>query len=185
MVENHAGPGDHPETPSVWELLNDVVESGELERQLPNQLGRWHRLADLHDLVNSVAQVALEGQADFRGASRDDLLAWLGPIGRTVIINHLREKKREARLLDYLAWAARPAPAESEEEAERKKLVGQLLDELTPRQRRVLCLRYFEDQSNKQIARVLHSNPNAVEQVHSRAIAKLRKLIEKSEADLP
>jgi len=185
MVGSHASPGDHPEKPSVWDLLNDVVESGELEGQLRKQLGRWRHSVELGDLMNSVAQVALEAQAAFLGTSREDLLAWLRPIGRSVVIDSLRQKKREAHLLDYFAWLPQRAPEESEEEAEPHKLVRELLDELTPRQRRVLHLRYFEDQSNKQIARALHSTEKAVEQVYVRAMARLRKLIEKSEADLP
>ena len=63
----------------------------------------------------------------------------------------------------------------SEEETEKlKKTVEELLDELTPRQREAIYLRYMQEMDYEEIASLLNMNSNSARRLVHRGIESLR-----------
>jgi RNA polymerase sigma factor (sigma-70 family) len=77
----------------------------------------------------------------------------------------------EVELEDWLHSAS----TNSTDELEVERGFDGLLDGLTELEQEVLRLRYVEDLDFQEIARRLGKEPNAVHQVHHRALTKLRK----------
>ena len=77
----------------------------------------------------------------------------------------------EVELEDWL----RKASTEATEELEAEGGFDGLLDGLTELEQEVVRLRYVEDLDFQEIARRLGKEPNAVHQIHHRALTKLRK----------
>ena len=77
----------------------------------------------------------------------------------------------EVELEDWL----RKASTESTEELEPERGFEGLIDGLTELEQEVLRLRYVEDLDFQEIARRLGKEPNAVHQIHYRALTRLRK----------
>lgn len=63
-------------------------------------------------------------------------------------------------------------------------MLHQALRRLTPRQRAVLVLRYFEDYTEAQAAAVLGCSPNTVKSQTRRALTRVRQLAPDLLADL-
>jgi RNA polymerase sigma-70 factor, ECF subfamily len=83
------------------------------------------------------------------------LVAWLYRIARDRAFGRLRKAKRYERPLDE---ANEPAPETAEENdfsAEDAARIHAALDELPPEQREVLVLRFLEDMTYEQIARIV------------------------------
>jgi RNA polymerase sigma factor (sigma-70 family) len=82
-----------------------------------------------------------------------------------------RGKIDEVELEDWL----RMASTESADELEAERGFDGLIEGLTELEQEVLRLRYVEDLDFGEIARKLGKEPNAVHQIHHRALTKLRK----------
>jgi RNA polymerase sigma factor (sigma-70 family) len=80
-------------------------------------------------------------------------------------------KIQEVELEDWLHGAS----TESTEELEAERGFDVWLDGLTELEQEVLRLRYLEDLDFQEIARRLGKEPNAVHQIHHRALTKLRR----------
>jgi RNA polymerase sigma-70 factor (sigma-E family) len=72
----------------------------------------------------------------------------------------------------------------SQSRAERE-VMWQVLQQLPPRVRAVMVLRFFEDLSEADIARILECTPGTVKSQHSRGLAKLRALLAKNDVFPP
>jgi len=105
--------------------------------------------------------------------------AWLFTIAHHAVADSFRAQRRD-RPLDAALDLVDPAPAGSPEEmavaAEERRALLDLLDRLTPGQRRVVELR-LAGLSGPEIARVLGRSRGAVDAVQFRAVARLRDLM--------
>jgi RNA polymerase sigma-70 factor, ECF subfamily len=106
-----------------------------------------------------------------RGSER----AWLFGIARNAALDELRKRKRTATL------AAEPADTESaptddgEESIVRRTTVRAALDDLSPREREIVALKFHAGLTNQELAKVLGvSESNAGTMLH-RTMDKLRK----------
>jgi RNA polymerase sigma-70 factor (sigma-E family) len=72
----------------------------------------------------------------------------------------------------------RPAPGIPEERYAARDAIAPYLAALSPRQRAVVVLRYYEDLNEAEIADALGCSPGAVKQHASRALANLRARLE-------
>jgi RNA polymerase sigma factor (sigma-70 family) len=95
-------------------------------------------------------------------------------IRRTVVNEAISRSRRRARE-QYATSRYRPAAGSAFEDAiGDRELVGQLLDQLPPRQRQILELRFLEDLSERETALRLGVSVGAVKSGTSRALARLR-----------
>ncbi len=66
------------------------------------------------------------------------------------------------------------APEERVEKAELTKVLGEALELLTEKERKVITLYYYEDLTLKEISRVLEVSESRISQLHTRALQKMK-----------
>jgi RNA polymerase sigma factor (sigma-70 family) len=97
-------------------------------------------------------------------------------IGWKVKEHFARGKIDEVELEDWLRTASTESTAERDIfRADAERGFEGLIDGLTELEQDVLRLRYLEDLDFQEIARRLGKEPNAVHQIHHRALTKLRR----------
>ncbi|MER7846655.1 SigE family RNA polymerase sigma factor [Kitasatospora sp. NPDC096077] len=138
-------------------------------------------LVDHQDLAEDVVQEAFTQLYQRYGENLDDLDNALGYL-RTAVVNGARSMLRRRRTArEYVPPHEADAPSAEDHavlnDEHRRVLVA--LQELTPRQREVLVLRYWSDMSEAQIAEALGLSRGAVKSTASRALDALEKHLEK------
>ena len=138
----------------AWERLGDLTE--------PARFGAW--------FCGIVRNLATDVRRRLRLAPRSetDVLAMSGSNGETpgVIVE------------DRLA----PDPLDELDRREQQRLVGAAMDELDETTRTVLVLRYYDDQSSREIGELLGLSPAAVDMRLSRARQQLRQKLAPAQA---
>jgi RNA polymerase sigma-70 factor, ECF subfamily len=123
------------------------------------------------DATAKVFSIAWRRRRDL--PSDEAAVAWLLAIARRVIANELRGQQRRDRLL--LRLSSSPATASA---AAPDLTVKQALDELSPDDREVLRLVYWDELSHVDVAQVLGISVNAVAVRVHRARARFKAQIE-------
>ncbi|WBP87751.1 SigE family RNA polymerase sigma factor [Kitasatospora cathayae] len=134
------------------------------------------------DLQNAedVVQESFTSLYQRHGEDLDDLdnaLAYL----RTTVVNNARSVLRRRRTVRAYVPPHEPDAASAEDHAihnDEHRRVLAALQELTPRQREVLVLRYWSDLSEARIAETLDLSRGAVKSTASRALDALEKKLE-------
>ncbi|WP_441251415.1 RNA polymerase sigma factor [Kitasatospora sp. McL0602] len=159
------------------------------ERPTLTQLYHAHRLGlvrmavllvDHQDLAEDVVQEAFAALYQRHGETLDDLDNALGYL-RTSVVNGARSVLRRRKTArEYVPPHEADAPSAEDlavlGDEHRRVLVA--LQELTPRQREVLVLRYWSDLSEAQIAETLGLSRGTVKSTASRALDALEKHLE-------
>jgi RNA polymerase sigma-70 factor (sigma-E family) len=146
------------------EVFADFVRqrSPELLRSAWLLTGDWHAA---HDLV----QTALEKSWPRWGRRIDHLDAY---VRRVMLTSYLSWRRR--RWNAEIATAKLPERAGSAEQSDLRITLLRALQDLTPRQRAVIVLRYFCDLSEAQAAEVLGCSIGSVKSHASRGLQQLR-----------
>jgi RNA polymerase sigma-70 factor (ECF subfamily) len=130
---------------------------------------------EAEDAVSETMMRALDHIEQFRW--RDGgFEAWLFVICRNIVFEINRRAGRS--LLHAVTPSAEPLPEERIVADEEVSGVRDAFARLTPEERELLELRVVGDLGAKQVGRLLGKSPGAVRQAQSRAIAKLRELME-------
>ena len=133
----------------------------------------YHRLGDqavAEDLTSEVFVRFLDARA-----TPDNLAAFLFRIAHNLVVDYLR-RKRPAPLFDTIP-ATQGDPARlAEIEMERARL-RRTIARLAPDQQQVIVLKFLEDLTNDEIARVIGKSVDAVKALQYRGLATLRDLL--------
>jgi len=101
----------------------------------------------------------------------------IGPYLRRGVVNAWKNEVRHRRTAELAA----PKVAHQEflptDSVEERDAMWAAIRDLPPRQRACIVLRYYEDLSDREIARLLGCRVGTVKSQSSRAIAKLRKVV--------
>ncbi|HEV2728130.1 MAG TPA: sigma-70 family RNA polymerase sigma factor [Solirubrobacterales bacterium] len=105
---------------------------------------------------------------------RGEPRAWLFGIARNAALDELRRRGRQAELTAEPTDVEGVRLDESAEHSQRRLAVSAALEQLEPRERELIALKFFAGLENREIARVLEiSESNAGTKLH-RAMTKLR-----------
>jgi RNA polymerase sigma-70 factor (sigma-E family) len=104
-----------------------------------------------------------------------------GPYARRALVNLCRNAKRRRFVERRYAASIREGSMSHEGRIEETLRIVEALRVLSPTQRAAVVLRYYEDLTETDIARVLDRPINTVKSDLSRALAKLRPLLEEQE----
>lgn len=121
-----------------------------------------------------------------RGASEiRDLRAWLLGTTANLVNDHLRQKYRKPveNLEDFEHLTMDSTPEFTLEGSEQNRRVRQALLSLTDEQQHVLTLRFALDCSIEETARMMRKSTGAVKTLQFRAIASLRRLLERGDGE--
>ena len=134
----------------------------------PDLVGLGRLLTGSRQRGEDLAQEAILGM--LRKAPVDQPRAYLRRSIINLSINDGRRETRERRHLHTVREQVVPAPEVDD--------LWPLVVALPARQRAVLVLRYYEDLSEAEIARVLDCRPGTVKSLAARALAALRQELE-------
>ncbi|NKB69649.1 MAG: sigma-70 family RNA polymerase sigma factor [Candidatus Latescibacteria bacterium] len=130
---------------------------------------------DVEDIAQETFIRAHSRLHDFRGQA--SLFTWLYRIAVNLSINHLR--KQQARSFCALSdgsgeLQARGGPEEDLRASEVGLQVDQAVADLPPRQRAIFGMRYYDQYSHREIARILGNSEGAVRAGYFHAVQKLQ-----------
>jgi RNA polymerase sigma-70 factor (ECF subfamily) len=178
-IELESAPGDktEPATEQGRELSLDAAYRAHAEL-----VSRWIRRldpsGDAEDLLHEVFLVASRRLSSFRGDAA--VTTWLYAITLRVVAGKRRKRKLRRLLFGGFAHSEgeRPGPPTPEADATRaeaSRVLYELFDELSERDRTVLILFELEGLSGKQIAEVTGIAEHALWTVLHRARGRLRR----------
>lgn len=110
------------------------------------------------------------------GVSEDELVNWQSQLKVTnvVSLNEFEEQGQEPNM-EFASQNRFSQPEDVVEEEELKVKLIEALELLTEKERRVIELYYYEDLTLKEISLVLEVSESRVSQLHTKALAKMRK----------
>ncbi len=117
----------------------------------------------------------LKSLQERRGPS-DNLQAYLYRIAHNWIVDLYRKNKETVELSDAVRSEA-DVPEEEAAKRIRQKQVRTAIRHLTPEQQQVISLKYLEEWSNEEVARVMKKPIGAVKSIQHRALKSLYKLL--------
>jgi RNA polymerase sigma factor (sigma-70 family) len=130
-----------------------------------------------HVAADALARVWIK----WRARTIDDFWPYL----RVAVVNELRSNARRARLAERHDQQQRAVvlwPADDAQIVERDA-VASALAQLPPRQRTALVLRYFEDLSHEECAKVMGCSVGTAKSTSARALVALRAVLEGQDDD--
>jgi RNA polymerase sigma-70 factor (ECF subfamily) len=112
-----------------------------------------------------------------RRGPRDHLQAYLYRIAHNWVVDLYRSDEKVFELSDAIR-SETDVPEEEAAKHIRQKQVRRAISHLTPDQQKVISLKYLEEWSNEEVARVLKKPIGAVKSIQHRALKSLYKLLE-------
>lgn len=105
-------------------------------------------------------------------------LSFFFTVARTTLIDYSRKRSSKEIISDEIVFdhSETESTVTSENTNETKEILRQLIDTLSVEQREVIELYYTDDRTYKEIAEITGKREDAIRQIHSRAIKKLRTL---------
>ena len=154
------------------ELYNEYVD-----RVYRYLLYRVREPSDAEDLASEVFTRAFANIQRYRWQGKS-LLAWLYTIARNAVTDRARRARPTVDIADALALADQaPTAHEHVEENDRAAALRAAMSRLTADQQEVLLLRFMEDYSSQEVAKVLGKNEGAIRALQFRGLGRLRKLL--------
>jgi RNA polymerase sigma-70 factor (ECF subfamily) len=160
----------------------DVTAFGELYRRHYDLVYRHclRRLFSPDAAEEVTAEVFLRTVEKFDGFRGDEAAfrVWLYRLATNAVNEHLRRRGRRRRLLDALAREPAPGDAPESQSGDSAPALRRALLRLDMRPQALIALRYFEDLPHEEIAAIVGGSPATVRNQISRALVRLRKLLE-------
>jgi RNA polymerase sigma-70 factor (ECF subfamily) len=100
-------------------------------------------------------------------------------VARNTLIDHFRKNFHKEIVSDEVVSIFADENGEADEESksrETREVILQAISELSEEQREIITLLYTEDLTYKEISSITGKREDAIRQIHSRAIKKLREL---------
>jgi RNA polymerase sigma-70 factor (ECF subfamily) len=130
------------------------------------------------DIVAETFQRLLLALYENRGPRRH-LQAWLYRVAHNLVMDHYRKQPRNPPLP---LEEALPSHAEGPDDLLQLRLTQErirwALRQLTPDQRQVIVLKFLEEMSNREVARVVGKTVGAVKSLQHRGLASLRRILD-------
>ena len=102
------------------------------------------------------------------------LLTEVSHLGCVSLHETLDHSEEGRSFLDNLEDLAGPMPSDLLEKEEMTRMMAEILEELSEKERLVIALYYYEELTQKEIAEVLSVSEGRISQLHSQALLKLR-----------
>jgi RNA polymerase sigma-B factor len=181
--------GDGQRQRSTAALLSAYHRAGDraartrvIEQNLPlvhSLARRFSRPSEpIDDLVQAGAIGLIKAVDGFREERGSDLGAYAVPTIVGELRRHVRERASAASVAELEEDALVAGSATQAEVSEARELVRAALDALSPRERRIVALRFYRDLSQQSIAAEVGLSQVQVSRVLSASLAKMRDRLE-------
>ncbi len=153
----------------------DVLYEQNFERVYIFIASRVHDRSTAEDLTSEAFHKALANLPTYERRSTP-FVAWLYRIASNAIADHFKRANREQQAGDDTFDPPDPVNISSREmkSIEHHAHLFRLVEKLPENQRRVICERFIEERSIKEIARRLSKTEGAIKQLQFRAVQTLR-----------
>ena len=136
---------------------------------------RVSRIEIAEDLLSAIWEKVLLNLHTFQSNHPTVFKVWIFRIARNTLYEQYRKSPKE----DYVPLENFDIPDETSVDGdlkieEQQKYLQQLLRHLPPLESEIICLRYFSDLKNKEIANILNISEKMVAAYLSRALKNLR-----------
>ena len=113
--------------------------------------------------------------AEGLGITEDEYTEWQSQMKITNIVslNEYFEQGSEVSV-EYNRTAQFDGPEEVLEKGELKKMLGEALELLTEKERKVIVLYYYEELTLKEISNILEGSESRISQLHTRGLQKMK-----------
>jgi RNA polymerase sigma-70 factor, ECF subfamily len=137
-----------------------------------------HHLAD--DLTSDVF-VRMVDKYDHKARKGRPLAPWLYTIARNLVIDYHRRKGLISwqPLHENFTVEENEAPDKQIEKHLTHECLAKVMKELTEDQRRVILLKFIERRTNREVSELLGKPEGAIKSLQHRALASLRRILEK------
>lgn len=125
------------------------------------------------DLTSATFEKAWSARNNFRG-ELGTVSTWIFAIARNVKIDYFRKTKRQVELDALESVADDFLIEEQSQRQDESRALGALLEELNPRDREIIALKYGADMSNREIAKLTNLSESNVGTILNRVVNKLR-----------
>lgn len=140
-------------------------------------LYRVREPSDAEDLTSEVFTRAFANIHRYRWQGKS-FLAWLYTIARNAVTDRRRRERPTVELDDAFGVAEEgPTAHDRAVTGEQVDALRGAVKHLTSEQQEVLVLRFVENMSSRQVAKVLGKNEGAIRALQFRALGRLRKLL--------
>jgi RNA polymerase sigma-70 factor, ECF subfamily len=152
----------------------DVLYELHFDRVYFFTVRRVHDRTIAEDLTSEVFHKALANLPNYQWRGTP-FSAWLFRIASNAIIDHFKRSDRERQADELEYTLAQPDPSSTDLDfIERDVHFFRLVEQLPEIQRRVVCERFVEERSIREIARRLSKTEGAIKQLQFRALQTLR-----------
>jgi RNA polymerase sigma-70 factor (ECF subfamily) len=159
----------------------------ELYRRYANAVFRYifYRINDAaaaEDLTGDVFVKAIEGLPSYQETGRP-FESWLYSIARARVIDYYRRQqvRRSAPLNEALAADERADPDALAVQRDEIRRVQAALGQITEEQQQVVLLRFINGRSLLEVAEILGRSEGAIKALQHRALAALRRVLERKD----
>lgn len=118
------------------------------------------------------------------GGPKTNLQAYLYRVAHNWIIDYYRNRPVQEELQPELADEKAESPLVQVTDNMQKEIVRNALFHLTPEQRQVIMLRFYEDWSHEEIAKLIGKTAQATRALQHRALEALRRMLVEQEDEL-
>jgi RNA polymerase sigma-70 factor (ECF subfamily) len=140
-------------------------------------LYRLREPSDAEDLTSEVFTRAFANIHRYRWQGKS-VLAWLYTIARNAVTDRRRRERPTLDLDDAFGVAAEgPTAHDRAVHGEQVDALRSAVRHLTSEQQEVLVLRFVEDLSSREVAKILGKNEGAIRALQFRALGRLRKIL--------
>lgn len=138
-------------------------------------------VADPEAVTSDVFLTVFQRLAELTGGATG-LRRFILSVAHARMVDDARRRQRQPKMLEYQAGTDLRMSESAEDEALREigtDTVVRLLGRLPAAQREVLLLRVVADLSIEQVGEIIGRSPGAVKQLHRRALAALRAMLDR------
>jgi len=137
---------------------------------------------EAEDLTQKVFLKAWEGLRSFERKT-NSFSSWLYKIAKNTIVDYYKERKNfvlkaETEILNKIK-DKKSDPLEIAKKKEMIDFLKKAIEELTPDQKEVIVLKFINDLSNKEIAKIMGKTEEAIRALQYRALLSLREKFKK------
>jgi len=144
----------------------------------------FYRVNDIHIAEDLAADVFVRmvSRIDHYRIKRPTILPWLYTIARNLLTDHYRKNAHQPTLVEIKeSMAAESSSPEQDVSLQfNAECLKKALQHLTEEQQQVVIGKFIEGRSNREIASLTERTEGAVKSLQHRALAALRRIIEKA-----